>query len=152
MEIHASSCFPSRRKFLFDILEKIRLETRIFKNIIFLRYLATLWLSIWYIVFFFIFRIDRIDRLEYFEYFYQRSLIILKKMEEEISRYIYVTLSWKELNYRNSRYLNGRRVVQRNYRKNWKSIPIEIVRMENFYTIQKYNFPYVRMYAQFFHQ
>lgn len=59
MEIHASSCFPSRRKFLFDILEKIRLETRIFKNIIFLRYLATLWLSIWYVVFFFIFRIDR---------------------------------------------------------------------------------------------
>lgn len=58
------------RKFLFDILEKIRLETRIFKNIIFLRYLATLWLSTWYIVFFFIFRIDRIDRLEYFEYFY----------------------------------------------------------------------------------
>lgn len=32
------------------------------------------------------------------------------------------------------------RVVERNYRKNWKSIPIEIVRMGNFYTIQKYNF------------
>lgn len=135
MEIHASSCFPSRRKFLFDILEKIRLETRIFKNIIFLRYLATLWLSIWYIVFFFIFRIDRasfgvfrVFLLAFFNNF-------KKKMEEEVSRYIYVTLSWKELNYRNSRYLNGRRVVQRNYRKNWKSIPIEIVRMENFYTI-----------------
>lgn len=53
-------------------------------------------------------------------------------MEEEVARYIYVTLSWKELNYRNSRYLNGRRVVQRNYRKNWKSIPIEIVRMRIF--------------------
>lgn len=135
MEIHASSCFPSRRKFLFDILEKIRLEIRIFKNIIFLRYLATLWLSIWYIVFFFIFRIDRasfgvfrVFLLAFFNNF-------KKKMEEEVSRYIYVTLSWKELNYRNSRYLNGRRVVQRNYRKNWKSIPIEIVRMENFYTI-----------------
>lgn len=135
MEIHASSCFPSRRKFLFDILEKIRLETRIFKNIIFLRYLATLWLSIWYVVFFFIFRIDRasfgvfrVFLLAFFNNF-------KKEMEEEVSRYIYVTLSWKELNYRNSRYLNGRRVVQRNYRKNWKSIPIEIVRMENFYTI-----------------
>lgn len=135
MEIHASSCFPSRRKFLFDILEKIRLETRIFKNIIFLRYLATLWLSTWYIVFFFIFRIDRasfgvfrVFLLAFFNNF-------KKEMEEEVSRYIYVTLSWKELNYRNSRYLNGRRVVQRNYRKNWKSIPIEIVRMENFYTI-----------------
>lgn len=132
MEIHASSCFPSRRKFLFDILEKIRLETRIFKNIIFLRYLATLWLSTWYIVFFFIFRIDRASFGVFLLAFFNN---FKKEMEEEVSRYIYVTLSWKELNYRNSRYLNGRRVVQRNYRKNWKSIPIEIVRMENFYTI-----------------
>lgn len=135
MEIHASSCFPSRRKFLFDILEKIRLETRIFKNIIFLRYLATLWLSIWYVVFFFIFRIDRAS-FGVFRVFLLAFFNNFKKDgRRSIALYIYVTLSWKELNYRNSRYLNGRRVVQRNYRKNWKSIPIEIVRMENFYTI-----------------
>lgn len=60
--------FEAKGKILF--LEKIRLETRIFKNIIFLRYLATLWLSIWYIVFFSLFFESIEHRLEYFEYFY----------------------------------------------------------------------------------
>lgn len=52
-KIHASCSRLAKGKFLFDVLEKIRLEIRIFKKIIFLRYLWRYFFG--YMSFFFFF-------------------------------------------------------------------------------------------------